>query len=412
MPGTASIPKKRNNNQHQNNINLTSANPQNKSLLKKMGKIDLTFMFIIMILMVFGVIMMYSASYAWAIDEDLSGDFYFRRQAGHALLGFAFMFLASFFDYHYFAKYPLILVYGVFAVSTVLMLLTIFGPASITQEESDAKRWLDLPILPQFQPSEVLKFAVILMFAYLISNNFTRRKKFWFVVPVFGCIFAVVLAMLAAQRHVSAILITCLIGAIMLFVADINPWHLLFMAVVGALALYGIINIMKEGGMDYIASRVTAFADPLNDSGDANSWQIKNSLIAIGSGGLTGLGFGNSRQKFLYLPESKNDFVFAIVCEELGFAGALTVMILFVLLILRGFYIAVNAPDKFGMLLAVGLTVQIGLQAMLNIAVVSNAFPCTGVSLPFFSYGGTALVLQLAQMGIVLNISRQSLKKT
>lgn len=410
MPGIASSPRNRN-NQHPNNINLSSADPQNNPLRKKLGKIDLTFMFIIMILMVFGVIMMYSASYAWAIDENKSGDFYFKRQAGHALLGFVFMFVASFLDYHIFTKFP-ILVYGTFLGSTVLMLLTSFGPASITQEESDAKRWLKLSFLPQFQPSEILKFAVILLFAYLIANNFSRRKKFMFVVPVFGSIFAAVLLMLATQRHVSAIIITCLIGAIMLYVADVNPWHLLGMALVGGLALVGVVMFLKEGGMDYITDRMTAFNDPLSDSGDADSWQIRNSLIAIGSGGLTGLGFGNSRQKFLYLPESKNDFVFAIVCEELGFAGALIVIILFIMLILRGFYIAVNAPDKFGMMLAVGLTVQIGLQAMLNIAVVSNAFPCTGVSLPFFSYGGTALVLQLAEMGIVLNISRQSLKKT
>ena len=411
MPGTASIPNKRNNNQHQNNINLSSTAAQNQSQRKRMGKIDLTFMFIIMILMVFGVTMMYSASYAWAIDENRAGDYYFRRQACHALFGFALMFLASFFDYHMFHKYP-ILVYGIFGISTILMLLTTFGPEEITQSESDAKRWLAIPGLPQFQPSEILKFAVILLFAYLISNNYKIRKNYKFVLPVFGVIFALVVAMLGSQRHVSVIIITCLIGVIILFVADVNPFHLFILCLLGAAALVGIILIFKEGGMDYIMNRINAFKNPLSEDSETNTWQIKNSLIAIGSGGLTGLGFGNSRQKFLYLPESKNDFVFAIVCEEFGFVGAMAVIILFLLLILRGFYIAVNAPDKFGMLLAVGITVQIGLQAMLNIAVVSNAFPCTGVSLPFFSYGGTALILQLAQMGIVLNISRQSLKKT
>ena len=161
--------------------------------------------------------------------------------------------------------------------------------------------------------------------------------------------------------------------------------------------------------MSYLTDRVKAWLDPFSS---IDTWQTQQSLIAIGSGGLFGLGLGNSRQKFLYLPESENDFVFAVVCEELGFIGAMMVIILFALFIFRGFYIAAKSPDKFGMMLAVGLTVQIGLQALLNIAVVTNSIPNTGISLPFFSYGGTALTMQLIEMGVILNISRQSMIET
>ncbi len=176
-----------------------------------------------------------------------------------------------------------------------------------------------------------------------------------------------------------------------------------------ALALFLLIEVK---GIGYFEKRIMSWTDPFGAEASDATRQTKNSLIAIGSGGLFGLGLGNSRQKFLYLPEAKNDFVFAVVCEELGFVGALMVIILFLLFICRGMYIASKAPDKYGMMLAVGLTVQIGLQALLNIAVVTNTIPNTGVSLPFFSYGGTALIMQLVQMGIILNISRQSIIET
>ena len=185
------------------------------------------------------------------------------------------------------------------------------------------------------------------------------------------------------------------------------------MAIVGIAGLAVVVFYLAETrGFSYFEKRFVSWLDPFNEEAFNDTWQTRNSLIAIGSGGIFGLGLGNSRQKFLYLPEAKNDFVFAVVCEELGFVGALMVIILFLLLIFRGMHIASKAPDKYGMMIALGLTVQIGLQALLNIAVVTNTIPNTGVSLPFFSYGGTALIMQLVQMGIVLNISRQSIIET
>ncbi len=193
-----------------------------------------------------------------------------------------------------------------------------------------------------------------------------------------------------------------------MFVGGVRIAHLLAVGAVGVTGLVGVIlYLMNEKGVGYFQVRIQSWLDPFSDS-MANTWQTQQSLIAIGSGGIFGLGLGNSRQKYLYLPEAENDFVFAIVCEELGFIGAVTVILLFTLLIFRGFYIATKSPDKFGMMLAVGITTQFGIQALLNIAVVTNTIPNTGISLPFFSYGGTAFLMQLGEMGILLNISRHA----
>ncbi|MBQ8827106.1 MAG: cell division protein FtsW [Oscillospiraceae bacterium] len=409
MPGIAAVPDK--NAENRRRINKTTGGKHNTSEpltdRKHWGKIDITFTFIIMILIVFGVIMMYSAGYAWAIDENLEGDYYFKRQAGFALAGLAGMFVVSCIDYHKY-NHPLF-VFGAFVFTSVLMVLCVYGP--FAREHNYARRWIKLPVIPEFQASELMKLAIILLFAYIISRNYSRMHKFSYGVIPFGAILAIVLGLLHLQPHYSAAIIICAIGAAMMLVGGTKFKHLAIVGLIGAAGLAFLMRDTMAGGADYIRERFISYFEPFSEEYPAETWQIRNSLIAIGSGGWFGLGLGNSRQKFLYLPESKNDFVFAIVCEELGFMGALTIIILFLLFILRGFYIAVNAPDKFGMMLAVGLTFQIGLQAMLNIAVVSNAVPCTGISLPFFSYGGTALVLQLLQMGIILNISRQSLKK-
>ena len=406
MAGTAALPEKNSADRRRNIRSSAGQTPDTKK--KTIGKIDITFTFIIMILIVFGVVMMYSAGYAWAIDENLDGDYYFKRQAAFALAGLVGMFVVSFIDYHK-LRHPII-IFGAYIGSAVLMILCVVGP--FASDHNGANRWIKIPGIPEFEPSELMKLAIVLMFAYLISVNINRLDKFGYGALPFAIVLAATLLMLHMQSHYSAAIIICAIGAIMMFVGGTKIRHLLILAACGVALLLILMGDRISSGATYIDTRLISYTDPFSEEYPAETWQIKNSLIAIGSGGLFGLGLGNSRQKFLYLPESKNDFVFAIVCEELGFAGALTIIILFLLLILRGFYIAVNAPDKFGMMIAVGLTFQIGLQAMLNIAVVSNAVPCTGISLPFFSYGGTALILQLLQMGIILNISRQSLKKT
>ncbi len=372
------------------------------------GPMDLPFFLIIMVLLVMGIIMMFSAGYAWAIAEGNDGTYYVKRQLAMAVIGLAGMFVVSFLDYHFYRK--AFIVFGLYIVSAVLLVLCKYGP--FAREHNSAWRWVQFPGLPEFQPSEIMKLAIILLFSYLISTNYSKLKQFRYGIVPFLSFLGVVVGLMALQPHFSGTIIICAIGIVMMFVGGSNVKHLIIVGILGILAIIALIMIMiKVKGLTYIDKRMVSWLDPFNPDAEDDTWQTRNSLIAIGSGGLFGLGLGNSRQKFLYLPESKNDFVFAIVCEELGFVGAVMVIILFLLFIIRGFFIAAKAPDKFGMMLAVGLTSQIGIQALLNIAVVTNSIPNTGVSLPFFSYGGTALIMQLVQMGIILNISRKSLIK-
>ncbi len=374
------------------------------------GPMDLPFFLIIMVLLVMGIIMMFSAGYAWAIAEGHEGTYYVKRQIGMAVVGLAGMFVVSFLDYHFYRK-PVI-VFGLFAVAAVLLVLCRVGP--FTDPHNNSYRWIKIGPLPSFQPSEIMKLAIILLFSYLISINYSKLKQFKYGIVPFAAFLAVVVGLMAIQPHFSGTIIICAIGIIMMFVGGSNVKHLVVLGLIGVAAIVLIMVLLIEfKGVTYIQTRMISWLDPFNEEASRDkTWQTRNSLIAIGSGGMFGLGLGNSRQKFLYLPESKNDFVFAVVCEELGFVGALMVIILFLLFIIRGFFIAAKAPDKFGMMLVLGLTVQIGLQALLNIAVVTNTIPNTGVSLPFFSYGGTALIMQLVQMGIILNVSRKSLIKT
>lgn len=375
------------------------------------GPMDLPFFLIIITLLVIGLVMMFSAGYAWAISKGYDGTYYFRHQLAMAAIGIVGMIIVSCIDYHILKK-PFI-VFGALGLSAVLMILCRVGP--FTAPRGDAYRWIEIAGI-SFQPSEILKLAVILLFATLISNNYSRMNKFSYGVLPFGICLGAVAGLMFMQRHFSGMIIICVIGIIMMYVGGTNTKHIILLgiAAVALVALLMVIMVNVKGNA-YVMNRIIAWRDPFDESlkeQGIDTYQQKNSLIAIGSGGLFGLGLGNSRQKFLYLPESKNDFVFAVVCEELGFVGACAVLLMFILFVVRGFYIASKAPDKFGMMLVVGLVVQIGLQALLNIAVVTNSIPNTGISLPFFSYGGTALIMQLVQMGIVLNVSKQSLIKT
>ncbi len=390
--------------------NITASGPS-KGYKEKyvMGPMDFPFFLIVMILLVLGIISMFSAGFAWSIAEEGSGTIYVRKQVIMAAVGLVGMFFASFFDYHWLRK-PII-AYGFYIMCVVLLILCLVGP--FTDPQNGAYRWVRFGKRLSFQPSELMKLSIILLFAYLISVNYTKMKQFKYGVVPFLIFLGIVVGLMMQQPHLSGTIIIFAIGIIMMFVGGTKFSHLLVLGLFG-LAVVGIIVmiLIKVKDVGYFEKRIISWTDPFNEEAWDDTWQTRNSLIAIGSGGLFGLGLGNSRQKFLYLPEAKNDFVFAVVCEELGFVGAVMVIILFLLFVVRGFYIASKAPDKFGMMLAVGLTVQIGLQALLNIAVVTNTIPNTGVSLPFFSYGGTALIMQLVQMGIVLNISRQSIMET
>lgn len=374
-----------------------------KSIYKGMGEIDIAFFMIIMILLVMGIVMMFSASYAWAIDEGKAGSYYAQKQLMMAGAGLVAMLMLSVIDYHIYAnKY---IAYGLYGVTVILLILVLL----IGDTDKGAQRWIQVGSF-QFQPSEIMKLAIIILFSYLISKNYNKMGTFKYGVMPYLALLGIVAVLMMLQPHLSGTLLISMTAVTLLFVGGMKIKHLLELAGIGILGLGSIIayKIMVEG-YSYFGNRIESWKNPFGENASDTTWQTCQSLIAIGSGGLFGLGLGESRQKYLYLPESKNDFVFSIVCEELGFVGAVTVILLFAMFVFRGFYIATKAPDKFGMLMAVGLTVQIGYQALINIAVVSNFVPNTGISLPFFSYGGTALGMQLAQMGILLNISRQSI---
>ena len=381
------------------------------------GQMDMPFFLLVVVLVIVGLIMLLSASYPTAIYDikNITGGdafYYFKRQALFAGLGILAMLLISRLNYQ-----------GLRDMTWLVLILAFVCMAlvrvpGIGHYANGAYRWLEYPI--QWQPSELGKFALILFFAARLSKRderrpleFSRRTIFgrfldllerlgFFELIPYMIIIIIMVGLLAIEPHMSATIQMLVIAASILFAAGIGVgW---FVAG-GAVAAAGLTYIMLA--TDYMSSRLAMWRDPWSDPLDKGLQAIQ-SLMAIGSGGLTGLGLGQSRQKFLYLPEPQNDFVFSIVCEELGFIGAVLVLILFAMLIIRGYWLALHARDKFGSLIIVGITTLFAFQVFANVAVVTNLFPVTGISLPFFSYGGTALLIQMAEMGLVLSISRQN----
>lgn len=361
---------------------------------------DYPFFMVVILLLAFGLIMMFSASYATAYSEYGDSLYYIKRQALFAVAGVGIMLVASVVDYHIFRSRFFIIVGTV--ASVILMVLVKIKPT----EQGGSERWLTLgPVT--FQPSEILKFVVIVLFAFYTQRNFSHLRELKKGLLPYAVTLVASCGLLMIQPHLSGTIIVFAIGFVMMYVAGVKPQYLIIMlALVGVLIAVGI-PVLNAAGYDYFSSRWLSFTDPEADIG-GDTWQTYQSLVTIGSGGVFGLGFGNSRQKYGYMPMSRNDFIFSIICEELGFVGGMLVILLFVILVWRGFYISSRARDKFGMMLAFGVTFQIGLQALLNIAVVSNSIPNTGISLPFFSYGGSALLMQLGEMGVLLNISRKA----
>ena len=356
---------------------------------------DLPFLLLILTLVAFGLIMLGSAS--WAVGLYRRGDAwaYVRPQLLYAAMGIGAMWAASRVDYHIYHK----LAWPLLALSLVLLVVVLFMP-----EYNGCKRWIVLPGLGTLQPSEIAKFSVVLVFSHIIALNQSRMDQFRVGVLPFAAILGVVAVLMLLEPHLSGTLLILAIGAVLMFVGGTGlRWFGL--AGAGALTALSLALVLLPDLVPYAADRLSSWLDPFADPlGDGH--QTIQSLYAIGSGGATGLGLGNSRQKHLYVPEPQNDFIFSILCEELGFVGAALVLLLFFLLLWRGLVIAVRAPDKFGALLAVGFVVQVCLQAVLNIAVVTNTIPNTGISLPFFSSGGTSLMMLLGEMGIVLSVSR------
>ncbi len=357
------------------------------------GMLDVPFLVLVLLLVCIGLIMMFSASYARAYFKTGNSTYYFIRQAGFAAFGLGAMYLASRINCHIWQAFAKL----VYAVAVVLLL----GVLVMGETSHGAKRWIRIAG-QQFQPSEIAKFAIVCMFASMVAKYKEKMKEFRYGVVPFAGVLLVVLALVALEKHLSAIMIIGLVAVIMMFVGGTQKrWLALG---VGAALVFVLVYITVMG---YAGDRVSAWLDPEADPGDTG-YQIVQSQYAIGSGGLFGLGFGKGRQKYLYLPEEHNDYIFAIVCEELGFVGALGIIALFALLIIRGYWISLHAPDRFSTMLGVGLTSLLAVQVILNMAVVSNLLPSTGVALPFFSYGGTTLLMNLGEMGILLSISRWS----
>ena len=444
------------------------AKPKTKTVKKRTGSntlakdrsMDTAFLLIVLVLLAFGLIMVFSASYAYALNYEGDSFYYIKRQGLFAILGVIGMLVISRIDYRLFKKFwPVIYVVG------LVLLVCVFVPGLSVSTDTGVSRWVGVGSFT-FQPSEFAKFAVIVTFAALIYKNYPKIKTFRYGIIPFAVLLVPVLALIAIEPHLSGLIIIVCIAAVMMFVGGVRLRHMIAMVLVAAILLGSFMLIKSamggseeettgqavttvqaeettsstedstasqtgdstaseaaeenssDGGFfeSYQWRRIQNWLAPFGRSDGSgydtditgDVWQTCQSLLAIGSGGIMGLGLGNSRQKYMYLPEPQNDFIFAIVCEELGLIGAILVILLFVLLVYRGFVIANRAPNKFASMLVVGITVQIGIQALFNIAVVTNAFPNTGISLPFFSYGGTALMMQLFEMGVVLNISRHT----
>lgn len=378
---------------------MEAAQPAGKTRKKRIraekGGIDLTFMFLVLILLAIGLIMLFSASYASAYYETGNSFYYISRQLLFAVVGIIGMFIVANIDYHILHRFAFLIYIG----TVFLLILVLF-----VHTREDARRWIPLGFTT-FQPSELAKFAIVLIFAHLISTNYEKMKDPKYGVWPFLALMGVVVLLMLLEPHLSGTILILSIGIIMMFVGGTDlKWFM-----IGGLLLAAavVVIVLIPGVIPYAMSRIQHWRDPWLDP-QGKGFQTIQSLYAIGSGGLMGVGIGNSRQKHLYLPEPQNDFIFSVVCEELGFIGATLIILVFVLLIWRGYVIAMRCRDRFGSMLAIGLTTQVGVQTILNIAVVSNTIPNTGISLPFFSSGGTALVMLLAEMGVILSVSRQT----
>ena len=362
-------------------------------ILRADATIDIPFLVILVTLLSLGLVMLYSASCVQSAYDSghRTTTLYLRKQALCAAVGMAAFFLFSRISVSFWYRTCWVLYVG-----SILLLL---GVLVLGEEVNGAKRWITIAGI-QFQPSELAKFTMILVFARLTREFGPRATRFRFGVLGFGSALIGILIPLALEKHLSAIMLMGMVAVVMMFVAGTDIRWLLAGAL--AAAVFVLVYIRFMG---YAGDRVSAWLHPELDPGDTG-YQILQSLYAVGSGGLFGTGLGRSRQKYLYLPFQYNDYIFAIVCEELGLVGAVAVIALYMALILRGYWIALRARDRFSTVLAAGLVTLIAVQTVLDLCVVTNLLPSTGISLPFFSYGGTALAVNLGEMGIVANISR------
>ena len=360
--------------------------------------IDFTLLITILLLLSLGLIMVLSASSPSALSESGNSYSYFYKQAIFAGAGLFMMWVISNIDYRFYQKY--------YKLAYFIAFLSLLAVPFIGTTVNGAKRWIYLTDSLSIQPSEIVKLLMIIFYAGILVRDRDELplygkglvKHMLYLIPIIG--------LLLLEPHMSASMVIIGIVCVMMIVAGCKFWHFLATgSVIGVPGIIGLILIEP-----YRLERVTTFLDPWKDA-TGSGWQVIQSLYAIGSGGLFGVGLGESKQKYLYIPEPHNDFIFSILGEELGFIGCAIVIILFGIFIWRGVLIAMRSPDMFGSLIAIGITTQIAIQVIINIAVVTSSMPATGMPLPFFSYGGSSLFILLCEMGILLNISKAGAKR-
>lgn len=367
-----------------------------RSLLDTVPRVDTPLVVVTLLLVVFGLIMMFSAGFASALYMFGDSYRYIRKQILFAVAGLIVMFVVSFVNIKFLHKWAWIL----YLITEVMLVITLFMPPI-----NDARRWIVIGSSDgafTLQPSEFSKVAIIILLAHIISTKPERMREFKYGFLLPGFVLLGVAAIMFFQPHMSGIIIIALIGGIMMAIGGTKLRWFGLTAAVGV--PIGIAVLFYVEKINYVMDRISAWLNPDPVTG----YQTYQSLLAIGSGGLMGLGIGNSRQKHLYLPEPQNDFIFSVICEEMGLIGAILVIVLFAVFVFRGLKIALAARDQFSSMIAIGVTLQIGLQAVMNIAVASNAIPNTGISLPFFSSGGTSLAILLAEVGLLMSVSRYS----
>ncbi len=384
--------------------------PNRIRILDFSGRVDVPMLAITLVLLVFGITMMFSAGHALSYKEYENSYAYVTKQMTAAGVGLGLMFVLSMFDYRLLRREfrlfggRIKFTFAHLALILTLAITALVIPFGVRNTVDGPKRWLKIPLFGTFQPSDFLKFGLIIFMAYYIHKHAREMRLFKYGMLRPFILFAVVTVLMLAQPHMSCLLIMTLICAAMLYIGGINWKPIVF---VGLAAVGVVLLVLSLIDFNYFWDRIKYTFDPLADIG-TKTYQAYQAILAVGSGGFWGVGFGNSTQKYYYLPEAQNDFVYAILCEEFGFVGGLLVILLFLIFVMRGFYIARKAEDRFGMMLATGITFQTGLQALLNIGVNVCCIPSTGISMPFFSYGGTALMVQLAEMGLLLSVSKRA----
>ena len=370
--------------------------------------VDFTLVITVLLLLTMGLIMVLSASSPTSLQKYENSYYFFIRLLIFAVLGIFGMYFVSKIDYRIYQKF--------YKPAWCLSVLLLFAVLLVGHESHNAKRWIYITSTLTFQPSEIVKFLMIIYYAGILVKNRNELGYFWKgIVKHLACLVPIILLLLL-EPHVSTSMVIIITCCIMMIMAGCKFWQFIVSALVAGSAAGGVATILYlasewfRNKFQYIVNRFISFTNPWKDpTGDG--WQIINSLYAIGSGGLFGAGLGESKQKYLYLSEPHNDFIFSVLAEELGFVGCLVVFLLFAIFIWRGVLVAMKAPDMFGSLVAIGITSLVGVQVIINVAVVTSSMPVTGMQLPFFSYGGTALFLLLCEMGVLLNISRASSKQ-